>query len=255
MFRSVRQWLEARDEDWFEGNFSGFGKAQGEISQRQQSAWMSEAKRFHENICAWYQAGLGRPELLADFGYWSKMARYEVFELTLLSMGLEPVEKFQERFDQQKMKRRRVTSADKFAMRRYELFRREFAPNSRNGTVFPNDLVCWMRAVCLDAHPSFLRMIDTLEARHSTEREAKRTATGAQSPDNNRPPDNREVVSLAKLITAIAIEEYGYRSGSRRSPIPKEIEAITDRHGISVSHDTVRKYLQMGSRYLPKDGV
>ena len=58
---------------------------------------------------------------------------------------------------------------------------------------------------------------------------------------------------MAKLLTAIAIEEYGYKPNSRRSPIPGEIESICDRQGLPVSKETILKYLRLGTSHLLKD--
>ena len=99
---------------------------------------------------------------------------------------------------------------------------------------------------------------DALRQRLATESETQAVSTDAEREDAQAltvesAPEGREVASLAKLLTAIAIEEYGYDPASRRSPIPREIQDIATRLGLSVSQDTIRKYLQMGARYLPKD--
>ena len=65
--------------------------------------------------------------------------------------------------------------------------------------------------------------------------------------------DLREVQAVARILTAIAIEEYGYVPQAPRSPIPNEIRDITQRAGIPVSPDTIRKYLQIGSKHLQKE--
>ncbi len=251
LFRSVRTWLEPYSDDWFEGKFYPSGRAKDEAVQRQQRIWMDEAKRLNENIFQWYLAGLGRPDCLADFSYWSKMARYEVVELTLLSMGFEPTLYFRDRFEPQQMKRKNVAPTDKYALRRHEMFTRQFPP--RLGNVSPRDLAHWVREVDLDAHPAFLRMIDTIEMRLQGRVSPKPKQADLEAPDEDRKPEAREVVSLAKLITAMAIDGYGYAPASRRSPIPKEIQDIADRLGLSLSGDTIRKYLQIGAKYLPPD--
>lgn len=58
---------------------------------------------------------------------------------------------------------------------------------------------------------------------------------------------------MSKIIAAMAIREYGYDPSSKRGPIPREIEGIAAELGIDITHDTIRTYLQMGARYLPKD--
>ncbi len=61
----------------------------------------------------------------------------------------------------------------------------------------------------------------------------------------------RERVSLAKLITAMAIESYGYEPATCRSSVPKKIEDIALRLGLEITADTIRKFLREGSQYLP----
>jgi hypothetical protein len=63
--------------------------------------------------------------------------------------------------------------------------------------------------------------------------------------------DTRERTSLAKLITAMAIDAYGYNPSARRGPIPNEIEGIILRLGLEITADTIRKFLREGSQYLP----
>ena len=59
--------------------------------------------------------------------------------------------------------------------------------------------------------------------------------------------------AVARIITAIAIEEYGYNPDALRSPIPKEIEGIMSRLGLEGSAETVLKYLKIGASDLPED--
>ncbi|MFG5382454.1 hypothetical protein [Yoonia sp. R2-816] len=65
--------------------------------------------------------------------------------------------------------------------------------------------------------------------------------------------EGRELASLSKLLTAIAIHEYGYDPTQRRSPIPQAIQDTCDKLGLPMSADTIRKYLQIGAKHLPKD--
>ncbi len=65
--------------------------------------------------------------------------------------------------------------------------------------------------------------------------------------------EGREIASMSKLLTAIAITEYGYDTQNRRSPIQREIQELADLLGLSVSQDTIRKYLRTGAKYLLRD--
>ena len=67
--------------------------------------------------------------------------------------------------------------------------------------------------------------------------------------------DKREFDMIARLFTAMAIREYGYRPDQAKSPIPKEIVDTFAALGLEVSTDTVRKYLKIGTGLLPKGWV
>ena len=73
--------------------------------------------------------------------------------------------------------------------------------------------------------------------------------TSSKNGDNEK-LDKREVATVAKVITALAIDGYGYQPNSKRSPIPGELEGVCDRLGLSVSRETILKYLRMGSKFL-----
>lgn len=65
--------------------------------------------------------------------------------------------------------------------------------------------------------------------------------------------ENRERSTLYKLIIAMAVDGYGYDPMASRSPLPKELEGILDRMGLSVSDDTIRKKLREASELMPRD--
>jgi hypothetical protein len=67
--------------------------------------------------------------------------------------------------------------------------------------------------------------------------------------------DPRERASLVKLITAMAVDAYGYEPTARRGPIPREIEDIALRLGIEITADTIRKFLREGNQYLTQTGT
>ena len=63
-------------------------------------------------------------------------------------------------------------------------------------------------------------------------------------------PDKREIDSIAQLFTAIAIDCLGDNPRSVRSPIPKEIADLASQLGMSITDDTVRKYLKLGGSFI-----
>jgi hypothetical protein len=61
-----------------------------------------------------------------------------------------------------------------------------------------------------------------------------------------------EKKSLAKLIYAMAVDAYGYDPEDKKSPIPKEIVEIIATTDLSISEDTVRKWLKEGAKLRDK---
>lgn len=67
-----------------------------------------------------------------------------------------------------------------------------------------------------------------------------------------RQQSTRERDSLLKLILGMALGGYGFDPKASKSPTPKEIADDLAAHGISITDDTVRKYLKEAARaHLP----
>ena len=115
------------------------------------------------------------------------------------------------------------------------------------------ELAYWVKAVNLDAHTGFLDMLERAEQHTTGETTKSKDHQHDGSADLDKQPEGREITSMAKLLVAIAITEYGYETNDRRSPIPREIQELEDLLGLSVSQDTIRKYLRTGAKHLPKD--
>lgn len=96
-------------------------------------------------------------------------------------------------------------------------------------------------------------MLQKMEQRQKEPQEAVAGEDDLQAFKDNTPLEGRELVSVSKLLTAIAIDAYGYDPAAKRGPIPTELQGISDKLGLGVSADTIRKYLQTGAKYLPKD--
>lgn len=64
---------------------------------------------------------------------------------------------------------------------------------------------------------------------------------------------SREKQTLLKMIIGMAKDGYGFDPDALRSPFPKELEGILDQLGISVSDDTVRKWLKEAAELLPQE--
>jgi hypothetical protein len=206
-------------------------------------------------IPPWYAGGFGHPEYAADFDYWAKMPGFKVEELLSLSVGVEP--------GQFPLKDLLALSAPQtpgvrrlgiefdgrwptvqFLVRRYDLLNRTFNPGGYDVRISPKEFLRWVEKVDFETHPVFLRHLAEL---HLEPGARQMPGRGGQK------PDKREVDMIAQLFTAIVVTEYGYDPDAAKSPIPREIVDIAASLGISVSDETVRKYLKIGASFLPPD--
>lgn len=193
----------------------------------------------------WYAGGFGHPEYVADFDYWCKMPSFDLEEALCLSIGIDP--RHFKKQDITNLKREKLDSlfnSLQFLVLRHEQLRRQFDPYDYGDRITPRKFIQWATRVEFDAHPEFIRLLE------------KYNSTGVDQPTLPEPvkrTDPREVDTMAKLFTAIAIVEYGYDPGQQKSPIPKQIADLIAESGMGVSDDTVRKYLKHGAQFLPKD--
>ena len=107
--------------------------------------------------------------------------------------------------------------------------------------ITPRELFNWFEVVQLEIHPEFKSMY-LQEAAASTEPERVPPKT-----------DKREIDTICQLFAAMAIDQLGYDPKSQRSPIPKEIAELAASMGLSITDDTVRKYLRRGASFIPED--
>lgn len=210
----------------------------------------------------WFAGGFGHPDHVADFDYWAKMPRYTVDEITCLSVGVEPgAFPKSELSNLSRSEPDKLWPAQTFLLRQRELLRRQFDPQGHGWHVGPADFLHWAEQKSLAAHPDFLRLLrlyhgpaQTVAVPAAKPVLEPATETAAE-PTGARPPDRREIDSIAQLFTAMAIDHLGYRPGQARSPIPKEIAELAASLGLSLSTDTILKYLRLGAKFLPKDWV
>lgn len=189
------------------------------------------------------QAGLGNPDYAAEYEYWSRMDWFSVREAVWLSVGLEP------RFDWEGVlsaspARNRAASPHlqhaKDLTDQLERFARRSMMD--RGRLSPGKLLAWMVESEFPTTAAFIGVLKKAKERTSL----KASSTNG----DNEKLDKREVATVAKAITALAIDGYGYQPNSKRSPIPGELEGVCDRLGLSVSRETILKYLRMGSKFL-----
>jgi hypothetical protein len=195
-----------------------------------------------------FRAGLGDPDFAADYQYWSRMERLQIEEILWLCVGLDPRANWDNalRLNHKLPPREHRERTYMLAIREQLTRAAKSITGSRIDFSAP-ELLKWMRATEFPAHPGFLDCLEKIVRRRS----------GAPPPtplEDAGGTDPREIASMAKILTAIAIREYGYQPGSKKSPIPKEIEAICDEEGLPVSRETILKYLRIGARQRSEDG-
>jgi hypothetical protein len=78
-------------------------------------------------------------------------------------------------------------------------------------------------------------------------------ARGKAEVDPDRPLHTKERDSLLKIAIGLAVRGYGYDPAENRSPaVNQMIDDMADA-GISLSVDTLRKFLRAGSEFLPSE--
>lgn len=188
------------------------------------------------------------PEELADYKYWAMRDSLSIRELVWLSIGLEPNETSDPYFQD-----RPSSSFKPYALLKRESNLRLRLFKSARGLagasydrIESTKIHDWLNLVDLEVPQGFRA---ALECAWQRLQQASVEQIEQQSRESKieRKPEPREMRSMAKVLTAIAVEEFGYDIRSKRSPIPKEIEGICDRHGLSVSKETILKYLRLGS--------
>lgn len=133
------------------------------------------------------------------------------------------------------------------------------AIGSRDGSAFllstgraPNWWIEWTDQHELPFHQP-LREAVAKKAKRDAEREAAASTQCEKQPASREGETigTRQRESLLKLIIGMAVGGYGYDPRSLRSPIPAQIATDLEIRGLSLSDDTIRKYLREGADLLP----
>jgi len=209
--------------------------------------WVREnvAAARKRNPPPWHAGGFGHPDYVADFDYWAKMPSFSIEEVLSLSIGIEP-----NHFGKKEIEGLRGKAFEnlwpslQFLLRRHEQLRRQFDPQRQQWKVSANRFLVWVREMEFEAHPEFIRLLE----KHYAENVTQNASTG--SPQRTDP---REVDSIAQLFTAMAVACYDYKPGQARSPVTKDITELAASMGLTISEDTVRKYLRRGAEFISDD--
>lgn len=246
LFNEICAQLASYSDDELLQSFTEMGRPQTPWSESWASANKLEIKQSFSEESEWHLIELFRSKDLADFIHWGRSEFLSVDEITWLSVGLEPREKFI-RFAKPSKRTDLAPKPDEvieYMTRHRELIRRKFDPRNFGDHPDLKDVQFWMQQVNLDVHSGF---IDMLETRTTNSSEA------AQNSEPSKRPHKRELDTVTQLFTVMAMEYYGYRPEDKRSPTPKEIVDAAAARGIEISDDTVRKYLRIGASFLPTE--
>ncbi len=213
---------------------------------------INEISDLRRQTPPWYADGFGHPDHVADFDYWARMPRFSVSELTCLSIGIAPKE-----FDAKTLtefcklrERTKFLKSIAFLVQRFELFARTFDPHGRGSSVSPLDFLNWVDRFDVSVHPGFIAPLRRFNQAGDASAPGVR-----QAAEVRQKTDKREIDSIAQLFTALAIDHLGYRPDMARSPIPKEISDLMAAMGMTISEDTIRKYLKIGMSFIDKDWI
>jgi hypothetical protein len=219
------------------------------------------------NLNIWQLALFEPDRTFAKYDYWSKAAYFSIDEILWLSAGLEPLPEFVGALATSSRGAPQRDPVILHMISQRELFRRCFDPNGYERRQTAQTVLHWANLVQYELHPGFRRMLEAMVQRDASPNPAsaptaaplevkpaeaaeQHAAPASDTPDQKR-LDPRERIGMAKLLVAVAIEQFGYDPTGKRSPIPIELEGIAARLGLEISHDTILKYLRLGAQHLP----
>jgi hypothetical protein len=185
---------------------------------------------------------------MADYGHWAKAAHLAIDEATFLSLGLDPRGLDMDGKDQWPI--RSDGSESRAVADRKDLFQRKFHRVLHSNRLKFPDILAWIDEVGLEVHSGFRQI---LEARSEALRGSVTGDLAEDVPQVARNDDPRERASLMKLVIVMAISGYRYDPQALRSKTVAEIQNDAELLGITLSQDTIRKYLREAAKELPDD--
>lgn len=216
------------------------------------------------------------PSADADFEYWTQVAHWTIEETAALSLGKDP-----ERVSTKTLWPYRNFVFGRQYARRLELCKRaqgarKLYPLLEEGAlinplaVLPKYFLRWATDIGLEIPERLKEAViqrhgppdqrrPNFDYRDIAETSALKARVAfleqelAKSPPKPKPQSavTRERNTLLKIILGLAMDQYGYQPHAPRNATAGEIAGDLDGQGISVSEDTVRKYLNDASEFAP----
>jgi hypothetical protein len=199
----------------------------------------------------------------ADFAYWAKMGTWEWHEGAAVLVGINP----NLTGDEAKLR----SSVNRQALIKYkgilDLAVRAYADLDRHGSG-PEEWLDWARKINLPIPPELETQVERLRSSSQTAsidrqvrieqlepRVAQLKAALVQARSAaDQTPTARERESMLKLIIGMAVQGYRYDPKAKRNDSVRDIANDLENCGVSLSDDTVRKYLAEGAELVqPKE--
>jgi hypothetical protein len=182
-----------------------------------------------------------RPGVFADFQYWEKFDEFSLNELVWLSTGLTPQNASTEK-ELERVARTHIFPLGEISRRRNLIIRAFSKAHYRN--IEALEFKDWMSRVGFSAHPLFHGMIEVAALRSNHLKPTSSLENPSDSFERLMQP--REFRTAARIITAMAIDVYGHVPNQKRNKSTKDILDACDKAGLSVSNDTILKFLRAG---------
>lgn len=233
-------------------NFSDTGMPQTAEARGWFQAQKLDVDERFGRMLPWYRLPFSPEKCVANYDYWAKAEFLMLDEALWLSTGLEPLAELDDLVFGLGATRGPRDPVAEHVKSRHLLLARAFDPHGHEIKLKPKSILEWVLSSDFPVQSGFLQMLETASARQDRGGIGEVPSLPVGEVDIAK-SDDRELASLAKLLTAIAITEYGYVPTAPRSPIPRELEDMAALLGIQITTATIRKYLQVGARYLPSD--
>lgn len=219
----------------------------------------------------WVRLVVGTPNAAADYVAWVKANTLAADEAFLLMVGLNPLANFQAALNDAGPD----CPISQSINQSHRIFLRAVDPDTSSGLLTAPALAARIAASGFQTTLGFKRMLRVMQWRKNwtaqdatpSDSEAVKsrgaletlTEPGPAAPEGTAPDtpgarsqDHRELKAMARLITALAIEHYGYDPTKERSNVAASISSTASLHGIDLSKKTVLKYLRLGAGQIDK---
>lgn len=248
--KEILQELIARDREDLTSSFHENGVPQTPEAKQWLLDRKAKVSAEFGRLQDWYAFPLDPKRGGPKYDYWSMAEFFRLDEVLWLSTGLEPSPDLTETvFARETTNAHERVIHDHVKSRRL-LLMRALDPNHQNARLKPDAILDWVQSTGFPVQVGFIEMLKAAASRRTEAKPSEEIAP--RTPDSSSGKvDARELVSLQKLLTAIAINDYGYDPSARRSPIPKELEDVAAQLGLELTAETIRKHLQIGARHLP----